>query len=101
MSMEGFRTQSIVECTVSLKLRMASRESSALSDESLLSLSVALWLCENQKNARAKPGTNEPIFLKGNVTSARPVTWVVRRTLSIPASTRLSMANSHEASLAG
>ena len=88
LSMEGLRTQSIVEWTVSLKLRMASRESSALSDESLLSLSVALWLCENQKNARAKPGTNEPIFLKGNVTSARPVTWVVRRTLSIPASTR-------------
>ena len=64
MSMEGFRTQSIVEWTVSLELRMASRESSALSDESLLSLSVALWLCENQKNARAKPGTNEPIFFE-------------------------------------
>ena len=41
--MEGLRTQSIVEWTVSLKLRMASRESSALSDESLLSLSP--WLC--------------------------------------------------------
>ena len=47
--MEGFRTQSIVEWTVSVELRMASRESLALSDESLLSLSVALWLCENQK----------------------------------------------------
>jgi len=50
--------------------------------------SVALWLCENQK-VREPNDTRASRFLKGNFTSARLATLVVRQTLSFPASTRL------------
>jgi hypothetical protein len=61
--MAGFRTQSIVEWTVSLKLRMASRESSALSDEFSLSLSLR-GSVRNQKKCANKAKHERADFIE-------------------------------------